>query len=464
MVKKLKPEVNWKRKNRLLKICFAVLSGYIISQIATLSAKALNLTSISCIEIINLYLIVISSTLILISIVYFKNEMTDRFIRFLYLLQFGLFFVMYTFWTYSLHEIRIIGLFFALVALTFVFSFSTFWQTVVLSAGAFIIQISVSFYGIVYGGQSGLLKNEFFLIACFLPSFLAIIYISHKANQKQETIKSAKISLEEVNKDLREGNLKLEAFHKSTVVDMELASNVQSSMFPHVPPDSSGWDISLTFMPLMGLSGDFYDFYYDGERLSGLSLFDVSGHGVSSGLITMFAKPIVCNLFKSMKNLQLGAVMGRINDLIYNEIGDLDNYITGLILRFSSNKVEYTNAGHPDLLYKKHSTDSIKIMTPDKDSLKQKPLGIFNQSIYYNTINFEIEKNDILLAYSDCLIESMNIENEFYGLSRLINSLKSIKGETSHEITDHLLKNFFSFINRDLLNDDLSIIVAKKLI
>jgi phosphoserine phosphatase RsbU/P len=463
MVKKLNPEVNRKRKNRLFKICFAVLAGYLTSQIASLTSKALNLSSISYSEIINLYIVVISCTLIFILIVHLRDEITERFTRFIYLLQLGLFFVMYTFWTYSLHEIRIIGLIFALVALTFVFSFSAFWQTAVLSVGSIVLQVSVSYYAIIYRGQSGFLKNEFFLIACFLPSFLAIMYISRKANQKQETVKSTKISLEEMNKNLIQVNSKLETFHESAVVDMELASNVQSSLFPKVPEDSSGWDISLSFLPLMGLSGDFYDFYYNGEKLSGLSLFDVSGHGVSSGLITMFAKPMVYRLFNRMNSIQLGAVMGRINDVIYDEIGDLDNYITGLILRFTGNRVEYANAGHPDLLYKKHGSESVKIMVTDEDLVKGKPLGIFNKGIYYSTVSFDIEENDVLLVYSDCLIESMNSKSEFYGLNRLINSLNNAKGGTSHEILDNILKNFYSFVDIDLINDDFSIIVARKL-
>ncbi len=463
MEKKLTPEVNRKRKNRLFIICFSVLTGYIISLIATLSAKILNLTSISYRQIIYLYIVVISGTIIFIFMAHLKSQITERFIRLIYFLQLGLFFIMYTFWIYSLHEIRILGLIFALVALTFVLSFSMLWQTAVLSLGASLIQASVSYYAIVYGRQSGFLKNEFFFIACFFPSFLAIIFISQKATQKQETVKSAKKTLEKMNRDLLQVNSKLEAFHESAVVDMELASNVQSSIFPGIPKDSSGWDIALTFKPLMGLSGDFYDFYYNGEKLSGLSLFDVSGHGVSSGLITMFAKPMIYRIFRRMNSIQLGAALSRINDMMFDEIGDLDNYITGLILRLNGNRVEYANAGHPDLLYKKQGSDSVKILAIDEESVKGKPLGIFNKGIYYSTVSFDIEKDDILFAYSDCLIESMNSQNEFYGLNRLINSLNSAKGETSHEILDHILKNFYSFIDRDLLNDDLTIIVARKL-
>ncbi len=461
--KQIKPEINRKRKTRLFKISLTVLAGYIISQVATLIAKDLHLTSITYSEIMILYTIVISGTLFIILFIQLKDEITLRFTRLIYFLQLLLFFTMYTLWIYRLNEIRILGLIFALVALTFVFSFSRFWQTALLSAGTTAIQVSVSYYAIAHGGQSGSLKNEFFLIVCFLPSFCAISFISHRLNQKQAAVIAARESLEKMNENLVQVNSKLEAFHESAVIDMELASNVQSSIFPKEPPESSGWDIALTFKPLMGLSGDFYDFYYNGQKLGGLSLFDVSGHGVSSGLITMFAKPLILRLYKRMNSTQLGTVMGRINEIIYDEIGDLDNYITGLLLRFTGNHVEYANAGHPDILYKKQGSESVKIISTDEDSVKGKPLGIFNKGIYYNTVRFDMEKDDVLLAYSDCLIETMNSRNEFYGLNRLVDSLNSAEGKTSHEIMDHILKSFYSFIDIGLINDDFSIIIARKL-
>jgi sigma-B regulation protein RsbU (phosphoserine phosphatase) len=50
---------------------------------------------------------------------------------------------------------------------------------------------------------------------------------------------------------------------------------------------------------MSGISGDLYDFYLDDDTLSGISLFDVSGHGIASGLITMLAKSILFRTYNS---------------------------------------------------------------------------------------------------------------------------------------------------------------------
>ena len=43
-------------------------------------------------------------------------------------------------------------------------------------------------------------------------------------------------------------------------MDMKMAVNVQSSLFPKEPPRTAGWDIAFAFTPMKGISGDMYDF------------------------------------------------------------------------------------------------------------------------------------------------------------------------------------------------------------
>jgi serine phosphatase RsbU (regulator of sigma subunit) len=67
------------------------------------------------------------------------------------------------------------------------------------------------------------------------------------------------------------------------------------------PPVVSGWDIAFTSRPKSGVSGDFYDFYTNGDKLEGLSLFDVSGHGVAPALITILSKLFSSEILKSFR-------------------------------------------------------------------------------------------------------------------------------------------------------------------
>ncbi len=451
----------YKRK-KLLNICYNILFGYFISQIATFIAKWLGLTSMEYSRMVLYAIIVISGTLVFILAIFLKKTITIKFAKIIFILQSFLFLCMYTLWVYDLNEIRILGLFFALVALTFELTFTTLKQSLFLSMGTAIIQLSVTYYAIYHGNQAGSFSHELFFIGSFIPSFMGISIISWQVNKKHGVIREARNSLAMMNEKLTVANRELERVNKMMMIDMEIASYIQASIFPKEPPKNSGWDISFSFWPLTNVSGDFYDFYYRDERLAGMSIFDVSGHGVSSALITMFAKPMVFRLFDTMHGEPLGKVADSINESIFREITRTDNYITGIILRFKGNEIEYINAGHPELLIKRGQGGDVTAAEPGKHSHRGKPLGIFNSGNSYESVTFRIFRNDIIMLYSDCIIETPDKSGEKYGMDRLMKSLGDAPDGSSRDILNYITGKYHEAINRNDINDDLTIIIARK--
>ena len=61
---------------------------------------------------------------------------------------------------------------------------------------------------------------------------------------------------------------------------------------PKTAPKNDAWDIAFEFIPMSGVSGDLYDFYVSEGEITGLTLCDVSGHGIASGLVTMIARSV----------------------------------------------------------------------------------------------------------------------------------------------------------------------------
>ena len=77
-----------------------------------------------------------------------------------------------------------------------------------------------------------------------------------------------------VGYDLRETKKLLE-MQRIADIEMEMASLVQSGIFPRNPPSVREWEIAVHFRPVTPVSGDFYDFYESNGRLDGVSLFDI---------------------------------------------------------------------------------------------------------------------------------------------------------------------------------------------
>jgi|GEM_PF-566542 len=243
--------------------------------------------------------------------------------------------------------------------------------------------------------------------------------------------------------------------------DMNMATHIQKSLFPKTPPQVDGWDIAFVFKPMSGVSGDLYDFFIKNNKLLGLTISDVSGHGIASSLITMIARSVIFrNIFKNNSD-NLNVVMDRINDDMTDEIGNVDNYLTSIILRFMGDTVEYVNAGHTDLLCKKAITGEVEIVNQD-DDIKGVYLGLKGIDLPSKMMSFQLLKNDILLLFTDCITESFNMDKEQYGEERLMSVLKNSPEGSSQEILDFILNDFYKFRGNEKLNDDLTVIVIKK--
>lgn len=280
-------------------------------------------------------------------------------------------------------------------------------------------------------------------------------------SQAKDEIEATMEELEAINENLVSTNNSLEDAHRIMNLDMAMAVNVQKSIFPKEAPNSNDWQINYIFKPMSGVSGDLYDFYTNNNKLCGVTLMDVSGHGIASGLVTMIAKSIVQRNFINMHDKKLSKVIESINKELIYEIGDMDNYLTGVILRFDQDNVEYVNAGHTDLLYKNAKTKKVIIVQPENGKeFKGNFLGIEAMQDKYNYLRFQMQPGDSLLLYSDCLTESTNPEKEEYGIERLKNSFSEIRNGT--EAVNQIENDLLKFVKSKKLQDDFTLIHIRK--
>ena len=269
--------------------------------------------------------------------------------------------------------------------------------------------------------------------------------------------------LKQQQAELKCANDELEARQKISEQEMKLAANIQFKLLPESPPVSHEWDIAFFFRPLMGVSGDFYDFYESNGELKGVSMFDVSGHGISSGLITLLARSIVSRHFTMTANDSLAKTIEDINHDLIAEIGSVDNYLTGIILRFKGNSIEYINASHPDLLIKRGKTGNVLYVKPPDRGLKGMLLGKNCTAGDFDVLNFYVARDDSLMSYTDGITECYNSSREDYGEERLMKAFKHSPDSSAREILDYVIGDFNRFIGDTPPKDDITLMVLKKI-
>lgn len=247
--------------------------------------------------------------------------------------------------------------------------------------------------------------------------------------------------------------------------DMKMAANVQKNYFPKESPVTAEWETAFIFHPMAGVSGDLFDFYMTGNSLSGVALFDVSGHGIASGLVTMLAKSIIFRCFTTQMNEPLKNVLESINMDLISELENVDNYLTGVLLRFHENMVEYVNAAHPHIVFREASSGNVKIIGGDRYFCNGRFLGVKSLQGSYDMLTFSVGKGDFILLYSDCLIDGCDIDGNSYGVQEVLQTLHEVSaGWSAREALDYLIEDFYTFCRTNDLTDDLTVMLLKRLI
>ena len=246
--------------------------------------------------------------------------------------------------------------------------------------------------------------------------------------------------------------------------EISQASAIQDAFLKPANLDFKEWETAYTFIPMSGISGDFYDYYTNSEdntKLEGLGIYDISGHGISSGIVTLLAKNIVKQEFFNNKDKPLSTTLERFSQRFIEERGEIERYITGIVVRTLNNKVEIVNAGHQfPLLYKKSSG---KIESVKKSDEAFGAIGLSSISANYVTQTLDMESGDELILITDGITECHNPEGKTLGREKFKEILgKHIYTPNINAQMRGIIFDISSFMNGSSSDDDMTIILLRK--
>lgn len=311
---------------------------------------------------------------------------------------------------------------------------------------------------IVLGWQITILSFVAILLLNFSRLHTQIEYLN--ANLEKKVLERTN-ELSKKNNELEEINAHLEYEKECTEKEIELATFVQKSFYRLDIPKLKGWNFKIYNKALMGVSGDMYDIFYDGENLQGFSIFDVSGHGISSGLVTMLVKNIIFQEFLNGFDKKLDKVMSIINERVIEEKGQIENFLTGILVRLNKTKIEMVNAGHPNALLYRAKTKEIEIIDRCIKG-SSGAIGIQDFPTDFETVQVKMNKGDYLLLYTDGIIECMNPKFEEYGINRLISCFKKNINLPLDDQINKLINDSIKFAKGNTFNDDVTILLFNK--
>lgn len=192
--------------------------------------------------------------------------------------------------------------------------------------------------------------------------------------------------------------------------ELELAAQMQSTLFPEKLPDNDTVEMAAVYLPHHDIGGDYYDYMQLPQDQHLFCVGDISGKGVAAALLM---SNFQANLRLLAKNrLELPVFIQTLNDIV-NKITKGDKFITLFFGNYNAKTrmLRYINAGHnPSMLYQNGTLTELT----NGCTL----LGMFEDLPRIRAGEVYIEKNALLINYTDGLTDVENEKKEFYGLER----------------------------------------------
>ncbi len=261
----------------------------------------------------------------------------------------------------------------------------------------------------------------------------------------------------------------LEHDREMSLKDMRMAAIVQNKFF-HAPETAlKNWDFAVRYEPLSLVSGDLFNFYHDGENLNGVSLFDASGHGVAASLVTMLAENIIQQTFNELlkSGESLAEALKLINERFIEAKGEIDNYLTGILLSTRENKdgtctLTLSNAGHPYPLFYNSEEQTVEELLPTADMPYTGPVGLSGLNVEYSEMKFTMKSGDILFLYTDGITEMANKEKIEFGIEPINQIIGKKHEDSAEEIMTAIMEKMEHYISGMPRVDDVSVIILKR--
>jgi sigma-B regulation protein RsbU (phosphoserine phosphatase) len=240
--------------------------------------------------------------------------------------------------------------------------------------------------------------------------------------------------------------------------ELKIARELQISLLPTASPNLVGFDLFGLCNPAQEVGGDYFDFFNLNETKIGIAIADVSGKGIPAAFYMTLLKGVLqshANPFTSPKE-----ALARVNRLIYPNI-KRGSFISAIyaVLDTEKRELNYARAGHlePMVFFADEK--------PFRDTSKGIALGLNDGKPFSETLSESkiiLEKDDMVLFYTDGFNEAKNQRGEELGINRLKElAYKHSLKPSAKEIALEIQKEVSVFIGNQKQHDDMTLVALK---
>ncbi|MEO8033424.1 MAG: PP2C family protein-serine/threonine phosphatase [Acidobacteriota bacterium] len=234
--------------------------------------------------------------------------------------------------------------------------------------------------------------------------------------------------------------------------EIDAANRIQAALLPLDPPALNGATVASHYRAATEIGGDYFDFLALPTGEIGVAFGDVSGHGLTSGIVMAMAKAAL--LIQVDVNPSPQAVLTALNGIVMKTAPKrmLMTFFFG-VLDARLHQLCFASAGHLDPYVYRAAERRIESL-----SSWGFPLGV-NRREPFREHSVDFAVGDRLILYSDGLIEALDDDGEPFGFVRFEETLLSCGGQSADDIKKTLLQSIRKFTRNRPPEDDQTLVV-----
>ncbi len=243
------------------------------------------------------------------------------------------------------------------------------------------------------------------------------------------------------------------------IKDIDKAKQLQRSILPAHEYSFHNYELFGLTIPAETLGGDFFDYVKignDEERL-GIVVGDAASKGISAAAEAMYISGAL--RMASKFQIKISPLMFRLNNLV-NQIFSDDRFCTLFYGEISNDKhglFLFANAGHNPPIFFSRKRKRVSFLNPTGPILGPAP----NSKYETDSINFSA--GDILVIYSDGIVEAANEKFKFYGEKRLVRIISKNFEKSPKELAYLIIDDVVKFSTAESrYQDDKTIVIIKR--
>jgi sigma-B regulation protein RsbU (phosphoserine phosphatase) len=239
--------------------------------------------------------------------------------------------------------------------------------------------------------------------------------------------------------------------------ELRTAHDMQMGLMPKEDPKIDGFDISGICLPANEVGGDFFDYVWlnDAKSLLGIAVADVSGKAMKAAITAVMTSGMVYREIGTNETPK--SILKKINRPMYLKTDK--NVFTAMsfaIIDLTKKELTFSNAGQMAPLLRRNDTlQSIKVDGP------RFPLGV-QEVVEYNETTLQLQNGDILILFTDGIVEAKNTNEELWGFEKMEEVVKNLSLTlTAKEMCKALVAEANRFASTAKQHDDMTVVVVK---